>query len=509
MTISTSSATESVLQTENGGPSKHDVWLTAGYGGLVLVCLSVWVLAIRSPLWVDETLSYWQIAGGVKQIWARSVQGNSFAAYAYILWLTNAIFGGKELVLRIPSLLAMLAAVYVFYRCARELFAWDVSLIATVFFILPRSIAFAAIDVRPYGFALLLSNLTILTFLRWIKTRRTLYAALMGAAASGILYFHYLFATVLLALAIYYLATQSSSLKLDSRQIGIALGCFVVFLLPLLPRLFYIYQTRITHSSADPPPFAAVLYTLNPGKGQWIILAGIIFLAAILRRLAVSSRKTWDNLLLSGLLTLVPTLSLYAISVTSSVHIFLPRYLLAAAPGIALWWGCLSDFISLRGLRAAFCFAFTGLCTFQAYNSVAAYKHEVSWKATLAFADANAAPDHAPLLMCSPLVEADFQPMPPVAKESFLYAPLSYYKVNAPVVPLPRTLNEEAELQAKRFIEGAAEKHTRFLVLAPAQSVPIANLLAYSSRTTHSAHVLGVFDNQIMVVEFAPYSDSH
>ena len=130
---------------------KNDTWLAAVYGVALLASLSVWFLAIRAPLWTDETLSYWQIAGGFKQIWARSVQGNSFAAYAYILWLTKTLFGDSEIVLRIPSILAMLAAVYVFYRCARELFTWDVSVIATMFFILPRTIAFAAIDVRPTG----------------------------------------------------------------------------------------------------------------------------------------------------------------------------------------------------------------------------------------------------------------------------------------------------------------------------------------------------------------------
>src|SRR5580658_7714384 len=103
-----------------------DTWLAGAYGLALLACLSVWFLAIRAPLWTDETLSYWQIAGGFKQIWSRSIQGNSFAAYAYVLWLTKVLFGSSEFVLRIPSIIAMLAAVYLFYRCARELFAWDV-----------------------------------------------------------------------------------------------------------------------------------------------------------------------------------------------------------------------------------------------------------------------------------------------------------------------------------------------------------------------------------------------
>lgn len=486
---------------------KHETWLAAAYGVALLSSLSIWFLAVRAPLWVDETLSYWQIAGGFKQIWARSVQGNSFAAYAYILWLTKTIFGSSELVLRIPSILAMLAAVYVFYRCARELFDWDVSLIATMLFILPRGIAFAAIDVRPYPFALLVTNLAIFLFLRWMKTNRTAYAALFGIASAGIFYFHYLFASILAALALYYLLTRRSSLRADMRQIGVALGCFAIFLLPVLPRLQYIYQTRTAHSFAPAPQWTSFFQVLNPGKGQLLVLAGVILLAVVARQLVLPRREALGKLLLCASLALVPTLCLYAISVSTSVHVFIPRYLLVAMPGIALCWGGLCSLINSRPLRGLFCLVFVALCVSQAYSSPLSRRHEESWKEALAFADANAAADHALLLMCSPLVEADFQSMPAVASESVLYSPLSYYKVSAPVVPLPRTLNAEAERQAKQFLLKAAQQHTRFLVLAPWPSLRIVDLLAYDSQSTHSYRVLGTFD-EIFVVEFTPYFDA-
>lgn len=85
------------------------------YGLSLLVAFSIWFLAIKAPLWLDETGSYWNISGGLRQIWARSIELNSFPAYYYVLWVVNAIFGGKEIVLRIPSVLAMLAATFVFY----------------------------------------------------------------------------------------------------------------------------------------------------------------------------------------------------------------------------------------------------------------------------------------------------------------------------------------------------------------------------------------------------------
>lgn len=97
--------------------------------------------------------------------------------------------------------------------------------------------------------------------------------------------------------------------------------------------------------------------------------------------------------------------------------------------------------------------------------------------------------------------------MPAVPSDSVLYSPLSYYKVSAPVVPLPRTLNPEAERQAKQFLLKASQEHTRFLVLAPWPSLRIVDLFAYYSQSTYTYRVLGNFDN-IFVVEFVPYSDA-
>ena len=107
--------------------------------------------------------------------------------------------------------------------------------------------------------------------------------------------------------------------------------------------------------------------------------------------------------------------------------------------------------------------------------------------------------------MCSPFVEGDTQPMPAVASESMLYAPLSYYRVKAPVVPLPGSLVAESERQARQFLLKAAQEHRRFLVLAAGPSLPTVDFLAYYSNSTHSPRVLGNFDH-IWVVEFVPYS---
>ena len=70
------------------------------------VSISLWFIALRAPLWLDETISYWQINAGFSGISSR--QGLSLPAYSYILWLWAEIAGTSEIALRIPSILAML-----------------------------------------------------------------------------------------------------------------------------------------------------------------------------------------------------------------------------------------------------------------------------------------------------------------------------------------------------------------------------------------------------------------
>ena len=475
----------------------------------LLVSLSVWFLAIRAPLWLDETGSYWNISGGFRQIWARSVELNSFPAYFYVLWLTNAIFGGREVVLRIPSLLAMLAATYVFYRCARELFSRDVAVIATILFILNRRIVFAAIDVRPYAFALLITDLAILSLIRWTKstsqTKSVLYAALLGITSAGIFYFHYLFGCIIAAFVIIYLvdADRWRSPFAEPRQLGVAAGCFGLLVIPVLPRLWYLHQTSHTHVFADAPSFKLFLRALSPGAFGFV-LVGALLLAALTRKLAKPDGRSVRQFIVCATLAVVPLGILYGVSVATPLHVFIVRYEAVAVPGVALSWAWMFGLIESRLLRLAGCVALVACGAGVNYFSSTAHTHGDTWKYALEFADANAAPDHSPLVICSDLPEADSLRMPSgPAGESVLFSPLNYYKVRAAVIPMPRTLNEESQLIGARFLQRAGINQQRFIALGYLASYPTLEWLATQTPDTYMAHLLGDFDG-IKVVEFVP-----
>src|ERR1051326_6995525 len=433
------------------------------YGVAVVAALSVWFLAIRAPLWLDETGSYWNIAGGFRQIWARSIELNSFPAYYYILWLTNLLFGSTEVVLRIPSVLAMGATTYVVYRCGRELFSREAALMAAILFILDRRIVFEAIDVRPYGFALLMTSLAIFSFIRWSKTNRALYAALFGTACAWIFYFHYLFGCIVAAFAICYLIDRGRSALVEWRQLGIAAGCFLLLMLPVCARLWYLHQTRNTHVFAEAPAFRSFLRALAPGVVPFVFL-GIGVIAAATRRLSKPKGESLRQLFLCATLAFVPVGILYGITLATPLHVFVDRYEAVAVPGIALSWAWLLTFVDSRPLRLLGCVALVTWGAYGYYRSPRAGLHGFTWKYALEFADANAARDGASLVICSDLPEADFQSMPagPVS-ESVLFSPLSYYKIRARVVPMPRALNGQAELIGRDVSSQAALHHGRFL----------------------------------------------
>ena len=81
-----------------------------------------------------------------------------------------------------------------------------------------------------------------------------------------------------------------------------------------------------------------------------------VLIAAVRRRLDLRRPFGSDGLiLLCTSLALVPILILYALSVGTSIHVFVPRYRLVAVPGIALCWALVVSRIDSRALRLLFC----------------------------------------------------------------------------------------------------------------------------------------------------------
>lgn len=479
---------------------RHSLTASVANIGLMLALAASifgWFSAIRSPLWLDETVSYWQISGGFKQIWSR--QGLSFPAYSYLLWVTKSLFGSGEVTLRMLSVLAMLAAVNVLYLAARELFEPDVALTLLVIFCLHPIVTFAAIDARPYACAILIVNCAILNLLRWLRTNSARHAAWLGITAAAIFYFHFLFGTILLAFAIIIFLAKIRQYKVVAPKIAIVFLSFSLVMLPVLTRLIYLVRTAQSHVFATPPQkmdlFSSVVY-----GNILLAFALAAFFAAVIqnpiKRENERSLKRWVCLSLC----VVPLLVLYTVSVSTPLHVFIERYRLVAIPGIALCWGLLIDNFNSKLAKLVFCIILVSF-HFSGAHLTLWEEHGYTWKYALQTADAKAVPEHATLLVCSDLPESDFVPMPTDVTMSGLFAPLSYYRVHSPVLPLPRALNTIAMTQVKQFL--SAPSRRAFFVVAFAPSKKTVDWITDITKDSYQATLVGEYD-EVAVVEFVP-----
>jgi len=479
------------------------------YALALAASISIWFLPIRSPLRLDELGTYWQIMAGFSEIWARHFVTLSSPEHAYILWLSTKLIGSSEVALRIPSILAMLAAVYVLFLAARELFERDVAILAAIVFCLHPIVIFESIDARPYAFAALATNIAILILIRLRRNNSDWLAALFGLSAAAIVWFQFLFIDILPAMVLCFFAIKICDRKTLWRQFSIALAAFTLASLPVIPIMLYLFRTSKTHVYESAPNLADLALTLAPG---WHLIAlcvtcfvAFLVFAARQRHYSFNRFEGW-HLILCASLALIPILILYGVSVGTSTHIFTTCHRLDAVPGIALCWAFVLSRLHSRNLRLLFSVALVTVTatTLLEARLPTAKVHGYAWKYALEYVEKNASTDDAPVMICSDFPEADYATMPlNSAKDSKLFAQLSYYKLTVPVVPLPRALNNEAMRVGSSFLKEAAQKHERFLALANEPSYRTLDWLTQNAAATHSVRKLGVFDG-IEVLEFVP-----
>jgi 4-amino-4-deoxy-L-arabinose transferase-like glycosyltransferase len=478
-------------------------WQYTIYALALAVAISTWFIVIRAPLWLDETVSFYLIKGGFAGILSRQVWPDS-PVYSCLLWLWTKAMGTGELALRISSVLPMLGAVYLLYLAARELFDRDVAVIAAIVFCIHPIIIFAAIDVRPYAVSALAINATILTLVHLRHNNSNWLAALFGLSAALIVEFQLLFATILPALAICFIALRIGDRKTLWRQLGVAAAVFAIAFLPVIPRLQYMMRTSGTHVFSQAPRLLQLISTITI-QGLVIVLVVFVLVAAARGCLNIRGHSDRWTVLLCISLALIPIFSLYGLSVGTSIHVFVPRYRLVAVPGIALCWALVVSWIGCRGLRMLFCAALVTVAACVYFTAPSFRRHMYSWRDALAFAEKNASTDNAPLLICSDIPEADHMRMPmgSAIEETGILPPLSYYKVSVPVTPLPRGLNEEAIRAGSEFLQQQARRRQRFLALAFVQSYDTLDWLEKEAAGTDEVRQLGVFD-RVKVLEFVP-----
>ena len=165
--------------------------------------------------------------------------------------------------------------------------------------------------------------------------------------------------------------------------------------------------------------------------------------------------------------------------------------------------GWLVSRIESRWLRALLCVAVVGVTAFHYFGSPFAKNHGSTWKYALQLVQKNASSDNAPVLICSDLPESNVMKMPEgdAAKDSALFAPLSYYRLSVPVVGLPRALNTESVRIGSQFLRETTPRHRRFLAVASTNSLETLDWLKRNASDTFDCRSL-MQTNEIVALEF-------
>jgi len=467
---------------------------------LFLLCISVglWLLPIANPFVLDETFSYWQADGGLLQLWPRTLGWPCSALYPAFLWIARAIGGNSEIVLRLPSVLAMLAAVYLIFRLAEKLFDRETAFVAAILFSTHADVVAEAAQARAYGFALFFVALSALLLVRWVESYTIRDGIFFGAACAGIVYFHFLYAALLPAFALFLLVARRGK-KSSPIPVVAAIFAFAVALLPLLPIVRSLMGDPSQHTYSDPPPVGVIYSALSPRSISGFVL-WTLSIAVVTGRVARSnSQKRW-NVLLPLSMAVVPVLLLFAMSKWTTMPVFINRYVLACVPGLAICWALPLRSVDSPLLRKLCCGGLVALTAITASQDLRFPPY--SWKYALKVAEKITAEDKAPVLMCSDHIESNYHPMSDLpATENPYLSPVSYYRLHAPIIALPRELNDDAKARVTRFL--ATGPRRRFLAMAFRPSYPTLDWIIRQSGAEFEAHQVGLYDG-VAVVEFVP-----
>jgi len=151
---------------------------------LLALCIArVWLMPLPSSLWVDELVTFFVVRHPGDPSFAVAPQV-PLSIYYWLPRASLAIFGDSAIALRLPSILAMAAALYFIARLAAKLIhpaaAWFAVFAALAF----RNFDYFAVDARPYALGIAIGTASVLFLIRWFDEARLRDAALFVLLAA-------------------------------------------------------------------------------------------------------------------------------------------------------------------------------------------------------------------------------------------------------------------------------------------------------------------------------------
>jgi 4-amino-4-deoxy-L-arabinose transferase-like glycosyltransferase len=415
----------------------------------------LWISPLSSSLWLDETVTYWVVKDGLREAVDRALRYQQSPAYYAMLWLVVGLGGAREIVLRLPSVIAAAGAALLLYRLGTRLVDREAGLLAVTAFACVIGIGGVPANARPYATALMVAVAGTLALVRWLDRPSAGTAGAYVVLAALTVYAHYLFGIMLAVHVVYVIARRQQDGTPPWGRIGIVLAAIGVLLLPLGPPLLSLVRRRASLSWADEPSLADVLG----------VVALPLALAVPAWRESRGRRTSVDraSLLLVVAWSILPPLAVSLVTWLTSLRLFFPRYYLAWTPGLALLAGLVIR--TVEGFPARRLIAI-GLVVLTVAVSGPHLRSRQDWRSAVQAVRSATEGVDTPILVDAGLIEsAQIDWLGDRERSSYLLAPLSFYPVRGRAIPIPYSLDVGAQGYLEALASVLRARERRFILI--------------------------------------------
>jgi hypothetical protein len=441
---------------------------------LVALCiLRLWILPLFSSFWVDEMATSFVVSHGANDATLRVAPQVPMSIYYALPRETMGLFGFQELGYRLPSLVAMLIALWLIGRIAARLIHPDAAWFTVFACLALRGFNYQAADARPYALGTCVLCLSAWLLIRWLDSNRWLDGLLFAICASLLWRVHLVFWPFYLMFAAYAIVRLARrDTAVTWLYAGAAFALLGVLLVPVAANAAAVLRSAGAHVVSPLPGAADLAAALKLG----LLATGAISAAILGRWLKEPTGKTpeWSPLAFIAAWWLCAPLGLFAFSWVTGNVTFVPRYLFLGLPGAALaaaaaaalsippqHWKTLSLAIGVGAL-----------VLLGQWTQLLPSHHPSDWRGASEALNAQEKIGGIPVICPSPFIEAK----PPVWRpdyplNSFLYSHLLFYKVVGQEYPFPYESSPEAELEARKLTQEVLPGAGRFAIYGPAKSV--------------------------------------
>jgi 4-amino-4-deoxy-L-arabinose transferase-like glycosyltransferase len=265
------------------------------------------------------------------------------------------LFVPSEIALRLLSAVSSLITNYLVFALGRTLFDQEAALYGSLLFAVNSTQIVYAQNARPYAFCLMLSTVSMLCFLKWLREPARRFQVGYIISTALLFYAHYVFFPLLLIQNSYFWWKQRirkalpvgdrASAKVISWKSWLGTQSYVaVLLLPLCPQIWRIIQARQNLNWERRYPRIEDLFLFLQPRLLLLSAAALLVMLVVksrMRKFRAEQRrhkKVWswkiprpDGLVLVSLWYLIPVMFFFLLVHGGGINLFVERYLILAS----------------------------------------------------------------------------------------------------------------------------------------------------------------------------------